>query len=205
MEEPKEKILIAAVQIFMKIGVKSITMDEVSRKLGISKKTLYQYVEDKNDLLKQCFALSLDSNCKHIQQLNTIDNPIDEVLEIMKHMIVTMKKINPISLYEIRKYYPESWNLFESFKNDYIYNSVKSNFEKGIKKGIYRKKIDIEVIAKIYVEVISLLISEQIFPSYQYSFPQVHSQFIEYHLRGICTNKGLEYLEVKLKELSLSL
>lgn len=203
MEEPKDKILISAVQVFMKIGVKSVTMDDISRELGISKKTLYQFVEDKNDLLKQCFALSLNKNCIEIQQLNSIDNPIDEVLEIMKHMIVAMKKINPIAMYEIRKYYPESWNLFESFKNEYIFNSVKNNFEKGIKKGIYRKKIDVEVIAKIYVEVISLLISEQIFPSYEFAFPRVHSQFIEYHLRGICTNKGLEYLEIKLKELSL--
>ncbi|MBI3233956.1 MAG: TetR/AcrR family transcriptional regulator [Bacteroidetes bacterium] len=204
MLEPKYKILKAAEQVFMRIGVKSVTMDDISKELGISKKTLYQFVSDKNDLIKQCFTVSLDQNCMMIAELHKIENPIDEVLEIMKHMSLTMKKMNPMALHEIRRFYPESWTLFETYKHEYILKSVISNFEKGIKKGYYRKKIDIQILAKIYVEVISLLMGDQLFTSHDYSFQQIYLQFMDYHLRGICTAKGIEHLETRLKELSFN-
>lgn len=201
-QDPKDKILESAEQVFMRLGVKSVTMDEVSRELGISKKTLYQFVTDKGDLVKQCFSRRLEKNCNEINKFTKSGNPVEEVLEIIKFMAVSMKKINPMAMQEIRRFYPESWSLFEAYRHNHILKTVRDNMTRGVGEGYYRLDLNIPFISRIHLEVITMLIGDQFEMSEVLTFQQQYLHFMEYHLRGICTPQGIEILEKHIQELS---
>ena len=113
-----------------------------------------------------------------------------------------MKKINPIAMLEIRRFYPESWSLFEQYRHNYILKAVRENMERGVNEGFYRDNINVAFISRIHLEVITMLIGDQLQMSEELSFHQQYLNFMEYHLRGICTSKGIEILEKRIKEIS---
>lgn len=185
----------------MKLGVKSTSMDDVSRQLGISKKTLYQHFSDKSDLVKQ----SIDHifSCEEAYLNNIHDeklNPIEEVLTIVKRVNQTMRCVNPAAINDLKKYYHESWKRFDEHKREFISRMVKLNLENGVAGGYYRSDLNIEIICRLYVEMIGLTVNNEIFPNHEYSFHDVYREFVGYHLRGICTQKGIKYLETKLNQ-----
>ncbi|MSQ78873.1 MAG: TetR/AcrR family transcriptional regulator [Flavobacteriaceae bacterium] len=198
----REKILMATDALFMRLGVKSITMDDVCRELGISKKTLYQYFTDKADLVYQCMLWDFQKREVECTRLLQEHNAIDAILSIMEHSSRTLKRLNPVAVQDIRRFYPESWKIFENHKNKFVFQCVSSNFKKGIEDGLYRENMSVDILARIYVETIMLIMSDMVFPAHQFSFLEVYYAFMEYHLHGICTPKGLKYLEKKQKEIN---
>ncbi len=201
-EPAREKILLAADALFMRLGVKSITMDDVCRELGISKKTLYQYFTDKADLVHQCMLWDFKKREEECTRLLQNHNAIDAILSIMEHSSRTLKRLNPVAVHDIRRFYPESWKIFENHKNEFVFQCVRNNFIIGIQEGYYRENMPVDILARIYVETVMLIMSDMVFPAHQFSFLEVYHAFMEYHLHGICTPKGLKYLEKKQKEIN---
>jgi AcrR family transcriptional regulator len=200
--DTKEKILVGTDRLFMKLGFKTVTMDDVCRELGISKKTLYQYFTDKTDLVKQTITeIFKHQDCQIVSIHAEIKNPIDEALQIMKAVSKMMKEVNPTAIHDLKKYYPECWEMFKLRKQNIILPTISSNFERGIEQGLYRSDLHINILSKIYAEIIDLLVSDHIFPAHEYSFQEVYHTFMNYHLRGIVTPKGLKYLEKRINEI----
>jgi TetR/AcrR family transcriptional regulator, cholesterol catabolism regulator len=199
-QDIKIKILQEAETLFMKFGFKSITMDDISRELGISKKTLYQYFEDKNDLVSQTMKQHLEdqkASCKSLDIQNF--DPITYMLNITDSVSNQLRQITPGVIYDLKKYFKPTWDSFVEFKTSFVYQNVLKNLETGQSKGFYHKDVDVKLIANLYVHLIDFLVT----PEFQHThknFKELHFEIMKYHLRGICTEKGLKILNEKLKE-----
>lgn len=187
--------------LFMQAGIKNVTMDDIARKLGISKKTLYIPFINKKDLVKKVIGFSLTQEEKHLTTIRkSVLNAIDELFTINQHTCKHMERINPAALYDLSKYYPESWELFQDYKNNVIYKCIIENIESGVKESLYRDDFDPRIIGRIYLNRVDTMLDPYIFQDIEYDFTTVHTQCLIYHLRGIATPKGIEVLENLIKE-----
>ncbi|MFK7770726.1 MAG: TetR/AcrR family transcriptional regulator [Saprospiraceae bacterium] len=197
------RILTKAESLFFKYGIKSISMDDLSRELGISKKTLYQSVDNKKDLVLQVFQNHAQKEVDAIVNIRTeAADAIDEMIEVAKHVIPTLRQITPTILFDMQKYYREIWQLMQDFNQQEIFKVIKENIERGIEEGIYRNEFHPEIIAKLYVGKTMVVIDEDIFPLKDYNKENLFKEHIQYHIRGIATSKGLKLLEKHFKKLS---
>lgn len=194
--DTRQKILERSEMLFIKYGIRSITMDDISRELAISKKTLYQFFDNKAELIRQIVS---DFAEKENQAIGDIcrqsDNAIAEMLMIGHHVAQSLVKLPPNTLFDLQKYYPESWNLILDLNRKHIYSVVKQNLAKGIKQGLYRPGLNPEIIARLYVGKALLMTDEELFPPADYDRGELFREFIFYHLHGISSPKGLSMLD----------
>lgn len=201
----EEKIISGAAELFHKYGIRSVSMDDIARHLSISKKTIYQYYKDKNEIVILSLKLHMDMNKQEYDAVFTdSDNAIEELARVSKCMRQDFKDMNPSLLYDMQKYHPKAWVLWMDFKNTYIKNQVLENLEKGIKEGYYRKEINPEALAKLRVEQVQLAFDESIFPKDKFNFKELQLMFFDHFVHGIVTEKGKElydkYSNQTLKE-----
>ncbi|MBL6876060.1 MAG: TetR/AcrR family transcriptional regulator [Chitinophagales bacterium] len=196
------QILIKSKELFFKLGVRSITMDDISSELGISKKTLYQYVNNKSDLVNKTLLLHFaDEKLVISDVIGNAENAMDEIIRIARASLKQFRSMHPSTIYDIKKYYPEAWKLIDQFKSDFIYCCIKENILKGKAEGMYRMKIDEDVIARLYINSIDYLVNPHNFPAVQYNFSDLYKEFINYHLQGISAERGYLYLKnIQLEE-----
>lgn len=200
MDEKEEKIIQQATDVFMRYGIKSVNMDDVSRHLGISKKTLYQYVKDKADLVcKAVKSFSHREECilRSIAQRKL--NAIDESLEIMKWVLSVLQNTNPAVEFDLEKYHPEVYRNMREQRDRIVFDGMIQNLKKGQREGYYRKDFNPELIAKIYLSRMDCMFDPALFPAMQWSLSTIYTQTFIYHIRGIASEKGLAYLNEKMK------
>jgi len=197
------RILTKAENLFFKYGVKSISMDDLSRELGISKKTLYQSVDNKKELVMQVFQNHAKTEIEAVIEIRKeAADAIDEMIEVAKYVIPTLRRITPTLIFDLQKYYREVWQTMENYNRQEIFKVIKENIERGIKEGIYREEFHPEIIAKLYVGKTMVVVDEDIFPLRKYNKENLFKEHIQYHIRGIATSKGLKLLEKHFKKLS---
>ncbi len=185
----------------MRYGIKSVTMDDVARNLGMSKKTLYKYVTDKRDLVKKVMMMGRQEDVRVISEVMSKNlNAIDENFEISKFVVEKVKNIHPSIFYDLEKYYSDAWKVFEEHKQEFIYDCVYQNLEKGMKEGLYRNDLNASIISKLYVSKMDDIWDTQLFPPGEYRFDKVYMEMFRYHIRGIASDKGIEYLIEKVKK-----
>ena len=193
----EKAIILAKVQdLFMKYGLKSVSMDDISRQLGISKKTLYQCVENKRDLILEVFQ-------KHIKEEETAINEIsaqskdavDEIIGIARYVTALLREISPTTLYDMQKYYGDIWRMMEELHQGHIYDTIKTNLDRGILEGLYRENLNSDIIAKLYVGKTMLIVDEDVFPLKDYNKEKLYLEYVHYHLHGIALPKGLKLFE----------
>jgi AcrR family transcriptional regulator len=198
--EKEERIIKGALDLFLQAGVKSINMDDVSTHLGISKKTLYKVVSNKADLVKQAFTLHQSSFISMIEAIKAKNtNPIDEIFEIDQQLCVILKNRPPHLISNIRKYYPEVWNILDAIRKENIFECVYLNIQQGIEQGYYRKTINGNILAKLMINTVEAIVDDELFPLTEYNFKNILQENRIYHIRGIATEKGINYLENKLQ------
>lgn len=193
-----EKILSKAEELFFTYGVKNTTMDDLSRALGASKKTLYQFVTDKADLVNRTMEGHLKLEQSQIEEiLKQAPNAIEEQLSIARHVTGHMKGINPAIVSDMLRFYPAAWQKFTDYKMTFIYNVMLNNMKRGMEEGLYRDDLNPDILAKIYIARMDLIIDQKLFPFAKYDFVSVYSETLNYHMHGIASAKGLAYLEKK--------
>ena len=206
MDNKKIEFLSKAITVYMQYGFKSVTMDEMARQLGMSKKTIYTFVKDKGDLINQCLELSQDSEkCDITDLAKKHDNAIEELLGIGELVSSRLRSIHPSIFFDLKKYYPEVILKFKQHKDTFIKQSVVDNLEKGMRQGLYRDNLDSEIIAKMYLSFIDVLFHGDTFPTSEYTFTQVYSEYFRYHIRGIASDKGLKHLQKVLTNNSFNI
>jgi AcrR family transcriptional regulator len=200
VEKELQNILEKVIALYRKYGIKTITMDDVARELGISKKTLYQYVEDKNELVNKSVMFDVE---KHFCLINCIKekklNAIDELLEINRYLSVMLKDYNPSWDYDLKKYYAETYTKLFSMRREQMLKSVTDNIKRGIEEGFYRDDINADIIAKLHLLRIENLNNNDIFSPEDFASAKVFNELFKYHIRGIANDKGIKYIENKLK------
>jgi TetR/AcrR family transcriptional regulator, cholesterol catabolism regulator len=202
MIETKSSIVLKARNLFLRYGIKSVTMDDIARELGISKKTLYQFFENKADLLT---SISEHNEAKDKEVMHHIvsgaKDALDEMLGIARYVTEELSSLlSPTALFDLQKYYPDIWAKFVQFQQEFIYQHIRQNIERGMKEGIYREGLDADIVAKLYVSKTDCLLDEDMFPSKKYDKVKLFKQYFSYHIHGIANAKGLKLLEKKFSE-----
>jgi AcrR family transcriptional regulator len=200
--EPKETELIGKVMhLFLKYGIKSLTMDDIARHLGVSKKTIYKYVTDKNDLVEKAMRTQLEDERCAICSINERGlNAIDEFFEVSKFVMELLCTVHPSIHYDMAKYHTDVFHRGLQERQTQVYDCIFTNLEKGKKEGLYRSDLRSDVIAKVYIARMDVMFDGVVFPPTQYNFSEVYLEIFRYHIRGIASEKGLEYLIQKVKK-----
>jgi AcrR family transcriptional regulator len=198
----KEKILRGAEDLFMKYGVRSISMDDIARHLSVSKKTLYQHFADKEELVTMVSKSHLERNAKEFDAIQeSAGNSIEELARISVCMKKNLEGVNQTMLFDIQKFHPKAWSVWIDFKNKFIREAVIRNLKQGIEDGFIRPEVDPQVMAILRIELIQLSFNPDIFPRERFSLVEVHSQLFDHFVLGLVTEKGRK-LYLKCKELN---
>jgi AcrR family transcriptional regulator len=191
-----DKICAASEKLFMRYGIKSITMDDVAKDLGISKKTIYQYVSDKDDLVKKTIILhvqTMDVLCQKVIQSE--ENAILQILKIADMMISMHKEMNQSLLFDLKKFHAETYQMFTEHRENTIVKELNDNIELGIKQGIYRGDINLTVTTGFYIVLVESCLDTSLKALSDLSFAEKYNYLIDYHMNAICTPKGLQFLK----------
>ena len=203
MEAQKQKYLGEIMQQFMLYGIRSVTMDDISKNLGISKKTLYKYFKDKDEIVSTLMQMDINGEMEMLDSLvKCTENAIEETYAFSKVLTEKLKAVNPSLMYDLEKYHPKAWKLFITHKRVDVYDCIKSNLERGIKEGFYVEHLNPEIVARIYSEKIDMLFNQELFPMNKFKVENVYNEMIRYHLRGIINDKGREYLRKRKSDKS---
>lgn len=200
MEIKIENILDKVFEMYNRYGIKSVTMDDVASMLGMSKKTLYQFVTDKKDLVEKVIERLIEQkDCQQKEVYGKSLNAIEEIFELAQIMNDHVKNYNPTMEFDLKKYYPILHQRISQIRRDKMYNSVYTNLKKGIENGIYRAEMDVDIITKIFVSRVELSFDNPLFLPDEITSAKVFKEMMTYHLHGICNSNGLEILKEKLR------
>ncbi len=197
-----EKILLGTQDLVFRLGIKSLTMDDIAKHLGMSKKTIYQHFTDKDDLIQRLMDFVLVLNQERMERIILESNdPIHEIIESMRLMTSIFSKIAPILFHDLQKYHPVAYQKFKSFKESQILIIIEQNLKKGQELKLYRDDMNIKIISRLRLEQIELAINFTTFPPDKFSLVEVQQQLFDHFLHGVCTLKGHKILN-KYKELN---
>ena len=200
--EIKSNIIKTANELFMRLGVRSVTMDDVARELSVSKKTLYQYFDNKDNLVLAVVQRHIDFEKEEFTGIpDKSSNAVEEIFHVAHCIREHVSKVNPSTLYDIQKYHMNAFNLFLSFKNEFIKGTVKTNLERGIAEGYYRKELNAEIIAIYRMEQVQMIFDNRVYPSSKFSFSEVQMHLFDHFVHGLLTDEGRKlFKEYQLQE-----
>jgi AcrR family transcriptional regulator len=196
MDQKEQEIIEQAMQLFTRYGIKSVTMDEFSRHIGISKKTLYQYFADKNELVEKTIHALIDKNACNIEEIeNKQLNAIEELFELYRIVNEMIKSHNPVLEFDLQRYFPKIYKKLRELHRNNTLNMMLANLNKGKSEGFYRGDLNVEILAKL-----NLMRTEYIMQSDLVTQEEVHSktffhEIFKYHVFGIISQKGWLYLK----------
>lgn len=188
--------------LFRRYGLRSVTMDDIARELGISKKTLYQHFENKGDLIEQVIRRSIECERELIEQIvQSAGNALEEMVFLARFVIRQLRELPPTLMYDLQKYYREAWNMLRELHFGYIQQVIENNLRRGMEEGIYREDIEPAIIARLYVIKVNNIVDEELFPLSEYDREMLFRQNIHYHIRGIVSAKGGRMFEKLQKKI----
>lgn len=204
MNEDLKIILTKVRELYTKFGIKSITMDDVATELGISKKTLYQHVSDKDDLVGKYVDNEIELRQKEICSCFKVGfNAIEELFEISLFMNKMMREQNPATEHDLKKYYPQHHQKIVKVRREGIFDYIMMNLRKGKKEGLYRHDFDDEVIAKLYMARAENIPYNDMYSVEEFTSVKTFVELLSYHIRGIATQLGIEILEKKIEKINI--
>ncbi len=191
----KERIKQKADELFRMYGIKSVTMDEIATRLGVSKKTIYQSFADKDELVDEVVGelLSFNQSCCNRDRAKATD-AIHEVFLAMEMIQQMFANMNPVILYDMERNHPVTFQKFLEHKHKFLFQVLKDNIERGKKEELYRADINTEVIAKIRLETMMMPFNQEIFPKAKFNLVDLERQLIEHYLFGVSTMKGYKLI-----------
>jgi transcriptional regulator with XRE-family HTH domain len=195
----KHKILNTSKELFLNLGFKSVTMDEIASKLGVSKKTIYKYFENKTELVAAVTQYMFDTVSCGIDGICELKmNPIEEIFSIKRFVMKHLKDEKSSPQYQLQKYYPKIYASLTQKQFDVMQVCVLNNLKKGIEIGLYRDNINLEFTSRIYFNGMVGIKNIELFPLTDYSMNTLMNHYLEYHIRGIGTEKGVQELKKQL-------
>lgn len=191
----REKIIHKATELFINLGFKSVTMDDLANEMGISKKTIYSHFRNKTELVEETTMTMCDFiTCGIDNIVSLAKNPIEELYEIKKFVMVHLKDEKSSPVYQLQKYYPKIHKALKQKQYESMHGCVSENVRRGMEMGIYRDNLDVEFVSRIYFSGVTSIKDNSLFPTEIFSKAQLLDYYLEYHLRGIVTPKGRKIL-----------
>jgi AcrR family transcriptional regulator len=197
----KETILKKATEMFLSLGFKSVTMDDIAAELGISKKTIYQHYANKTDLVEASTMYLFDTISEGIDSIRGQEkNSIEEIFTIRSFMMQHLNNESASPFYQLQKFFPKIFSCLRAKQFEKMNNCMKENLQKGVTLGVYRPDINIEFTSRIYFTGLTGVKDSDVFPTELFDINDVTRQFLEYHLRAIVTEKGLDILQKEINK-----
>ncbi|MBO9565949.1 MAG: TetR/AcrR family transcriptional regulator [Niastella sp.] len=201
----KERIRQKADELFMKYGIRSVSMDDIANALGMSKKTIYQYFVDKDELVNS--VVEFDINSMQNDCLALVKDAHDAVQEIfftIDRLLEQFRNMNPMLIYDLEKFHFRGYQKFMDHKNKFLLQVIRKNMERGLAEGLYRDDINIEIISKFRLDSMMVAFNIDLFPPTKYSLADVSKEIIEHYVYGLASLKGykliVKYKEERLKQ-----
>ncbi len=206
MSEPRNedqklnRIVSDSLKVFMTYGIKSITMDDIARHLGMSKKTLYQHISDKNDLVLRCVEFDCCEDELELQKIVSKNlNAVEENIAISKYILNQIRSVHPSIFYELEKYFPDAWKKLHLTRQDFAGLLISKNLHKGIEEGYFHEDIHVEIMTRLWVARMNVIFDPKLFPIQEFDLAEVYEQMFVHQIRGLATKKGLKYLDKHYK------
>jgi len=206
-QDNKEKLLKGAEELFMRFGVRSITMDDIARHLGISKKTIYQHFADKDDVVVSVAKSRLEKQRQQFEKATAESkNSVEEMVKLSYCIKENMRDTNPSVLFDMQKYHQRAWNVWLEFKHKFIRQSVMQSLKRGMEEGYFRSDINTDILVIMRLEVVQMAFDNMVFPRDQFNLAEVQTHLFDHFVHGILTDKGKKlyqkYKETNAVELS---
>jgi AcrR family transcriptional regulator len=187
---------VKAHELFNRYGIRSVSMDDIAAQLAMSKKTLYQYYADKDELVNAVFDIMLNDNKSQCIECSKIgENAIHEVFVSFDQMQELLTTMNPSVLFDMKKYHPSAFGKFEEFRNNFLYKLIKTNLERGIEEELYRNEIDTDILTRYRLHTVLLSFDPDVFPSAKSNLVYIEQQLLEHFLFGVATSKGEKLIQ----------
>lgn len=189
--ENRERILVKANELFNRFGFRRVTMDEIAVKTGMSKKTIYQLFSNKDEIVDAVVEEHINKSAAKCEQ-NCIDaeNAVHEIFLNIDMIQDLMSEMNPVVFEEMEKFFPAVFTKFFHHKNTYIFEKIQKNLEKGIREGLFREELNVDVITKFRIETMFIPFNQDVFPYGKYKLAEVETETLELYLYGISTIEG---------------
>lgn len=202
MEDKKLHIIKNVGKLYLRFGIRSVTMDDVAQEFGISKKTLYQYFIDKKDLVSQVVDYYLENPMFDLNGQSD-GNAIDHYFCLREHINQILKYFNNNIEFDLKKQYPQLYKRVHKKKREKIFSSTVLSLKAGIVEGLFRSDLEVELIAKLQVGrmLFTLNPDNEIFTDTEVAKIDLFDKVIDYHMHAICTQKGIEYFKEQLNNI----
>ncbi|MBN8823965.1 MULTISPECIES: TetR/AcrR family transcriptional regulator [unclassified Spirosoma] len=187
----KQRILAEAERLFWRYGIRSVTMEDIAKQLGISKKTIYQHFTDKEQILSEVIQDKFGRDHKAMACVAVeAENPVAEIMHVLAMIQKNADQVSPNLLIDMKRHYPQAFALFKQYKEGEVLRSILENIQKGIEQGLYRSDLNPGILARLRVEQIELAFNNDIFPSDQYTMQQIQYELMHHFIRGMLTEQG---------------
>ncbi|WP_452220192.1 TetR/AcrR family transcriptional regulator [Lacinutrix salivirga] len=197
----REKIIHKASELYLTLGFKSVTMDDIANEMGISKKTIYVHFKNKTKLVEAVTFNLFDTICNGIDCIcNTSKNPIEELYAIKMFVMQHLNNEKASPQHQLKKYYPLIHNVLKVKQFEKMHDSVKESLQHGVSTGVFRENIDVEFISRMYFTGMTGIKDSMFFPPEHFSMEYLMESYLEYHLRAIVTEKGMTILNNFVKQ-----
>jgi AcrR family transcriptional regulator len=189
--DPKQRISQSAHDLWMKYGIRSISMDDIATDLGMSKKTIYQYYEDKDALVDEVVAsiIHLNQQCCEADTLKA-ENAIHEIFLAIEFMMEVFRSMNSSFIFDLQKYHPAPFQRFSKHKNDYLFNVIKENLERGKTEGLYRDDIKVDILSRFRVESVIIPFNPDFHGKLKATLADIEEEILLNFLFGVVSLKG---------------
>ena len=201
----KARIRQKAEELFMKYGIRSVSMDDIANALGMSKKTIYQYFVDKDELVDA--VVEADINTMQTDCVALIADAHDAIQEIfftIDRVLEQFRNMNPMLVYDLEKFHFRGYQRFMDHKNKFLLQVIRKNMERGLAEGLYRDDLNMEIMARFRLESMMIPFNIDLFPPTKYSLADVSKEIIEHYVYGLASQKGykliVKYKEERLKQ-----
>ncbi|WP_026463358.1 TetR/AcrR family transcriptional regulator [Adhaeribacter aquaticus] len=200
--EIKEKILVESFKLFLNRGIKSVSMDDIALKLGASKKTIYKWFQNKDEIVGAALQAYLGDMNQDCQQFSVeAQNAVEELFNIMGMMRKRLAGVHHSVFYDLQKYHPKAYQLWVDHKNNVLFQQIVANLKRGIEEGLYRSDIDIEILARLRLLQTEHSFNPEFFPPDQFNMQKVQLAILDHFMMGIASLKGHKLIN-KYKEVT---
>jgi AcrR family transcriptional regulator len=200
----KNRIIVESKALFLKLGIRSVSMDDIANQLGMSKKTIYQLFADKDELVDNI----IDTDIQQIQAdctncYETAKDAIDEIFKTMEMIVAQFRNMNPMVIFDLQKYHHKSFEKFMNHRNTFLLEIITNNLEKGVKEGFYRENIKIDILSRFRLESMMLAFNMDLYPPSKFNALEVTLEIIQHFLYGLSTESGYQLInEYKSRKLT---
>ena len=202
VEETKSQIINTSVQLFLKNGIKRVTMDDIAREMGISKKTIYQHFRDKEEIIITATQMYMEKECEIMENLRkNANNAVEHLFNLSRLLRETFNNMHVAVLQDLKRYYKNAWSIYQKFEREVFYKEIETSLKTGIKEGFFRKEINIKILSTLRLIEIQMSFDNEVFDHNSHSLFDIQHQLLEHFTYGILSEKGIELYNSYKKQL----